>query len=128
MGLSIGELAASVGINTSAVRYYEHAGLLASPGRKSGRRVYDADAIDELAFVSRARSAGFRVAEIRELVTLLRTGRAPADYCEAAMELARLKVAELDRQIEEAGRLRDQLNAALEADCTGLEECAVISR
>ncbi len=38
---SIGEVAAHVGINTSAIRYYESMGLLAAPKRVNGRRVYD---------------------------------------------------------------------------------------
>ena len=40
-GLMIGELARQAGVATSALRYYEKAGLLAAPARTSNRRRYD---------------------------------------------------------------------------------------
>ncbi len=46
--LSIGEVAAQVGLRTSAVRYYEDAGLLPEPERVSGRRRYGPETVDRL--------------------------------------------------------------------------------
>ena len=43
--LSIGEVARRTGIRTSALRYYEDAGILPRPARVNGRRSYDADVI-----------------------------------------------------------------------------------
>jgi hypothetical protein len=40
-GLMIGELARQAGVATSALRYYEKAGLLPLPARASNRRQYD---------------------------------------------------------------------------------------
>ena len=39
--LSIGEVAAQVGVRTSALRYYESIGLLPAARRVNGRRRYD---------------------------------------------------------------------------------------
>lgn len=127
MALSVGELAATAGIAPSAVRYYEKAGLLAEPGRKSGRRAYDADAVRDLAFINDARASGLGVAEIRQLVALVRQGGRAEDYCDDAKAFARDKLEEIDRQIAQAQRLRAELAAALEVDCSGQERCSVLS-
>lgn len=128
MGISIGQLAAQAGVNTSAIRYYERAGVLPPPGRSSGRRVYDADAIRLLSFVVRARSSGFSIEEVRDLSSLMRRTGTSDECCDDARDFARTKIAELDRQISEAKALKRQLTDALEADCTGEEHCAVLSR
>src|SRR5205814_4156365 len=44
--LAIGEVAARVGIRTSALRYYEAQGLISPDARVGGRRRYRADAVD----------------------------------------------------------------------------------
>jgi len=44
--LNIGELARNLGINTSAIRYYESIGLLPKPPRQSGWRKYDPAVLD----------------------------------------------------------------------------------
>ena len=52
----ISELAESVGVPTSTVRYYERVGLLALPARTpSGYRDYGEDAAARLLFIARAR-------------------------------------------------------------------------
>jgi MerR family redox-sensitive transcriptional activator SoxR len=65
--LSIGEVARQVGIRASAIRYYEQAGLLPAPRRRSGQRRYDPDIIDRLALIEFAQQAGFTIGEIRTL-------------------------------------------------------------
>nr|WP_137677265.1 MerR family transcriptional regulator [Parerythrobacter lutipelagi] len=127
MGLSIGQLAEHAGVSASAVRYYEGAGLLRPPGRRSGRRVYDAAALKQLAFITRARSSGFSIAEIRDLVGLMRGDGGAETYCDEAKSFARSKIIELDDQIAQARALRAQLIHALATDCSGLDDCAVIS-
>lgn len=127
MGLSIGEMAERTGVPASAIRYYESEGLIAPPGRKSGRRTYDADALQLVSMIGRARKAGFSIREIRELSVLLREGAGPADFCDDAKTLARTKVAELERQIEEANRLKQELELALIVNCDREERCRVLS-
>jgi DNA-binding transcriptional MerR regulator len=128
MPLSIGDLAQAGGVTPSAIRYYEQAGLIPAPGRKSGRRAYDTDALDQLEMIGRARSAGFAIREIRELTDLMRGDALPDDYCEDAKALARLKIAELDKQIAQARTLRAELEEALKADCSGQQKCTVLGR
>ena len=44
--MNIGKLAAQAGLATSAIRYYEKAGLLPTAARTNGRRVYPAEALN----------------------------------------------------------------------------------
>jgi MerR family transcriptional regulator, copper efflux regulator len=69
-GLRVTELAASAGVAASTVRFYERVGLL-SPARRAenGYRLFDASAVDELAFINRAKGIGMSLDEIAELVT-----------------------------------------------------------
>ena len=66
--LTIGEVARRAGVATSQIRYYESIGLLPEPDRLYGQRRYDTDVLGRLAFIGVAQSAGFKLAEIRELV------------------------------------------------------------
>jgi DNA-binding transcriptional MerR regulator len=65
--LSIGEVARRTGVRTSALRYYEEAGILPTPARVSGRRCYDADAIRRVDVLRFAQQAGFPLREIKTL-------------------------------------------------------------
>jgi len=62
--LSIGEVAKCTGIRTSALRYYEEAGILPPPVRVSGQRRYDADTIHRIDVLRFVQQAGFTLEEI----------------------------------------------------------------
>jgi DNA-binding transcriptional MerR regulator len=49
--IPIGEAARRLGVNPSALRYYDQRGLLRPAGRRGGRRVYGADELRRLAFI-----------------------------------------------------------------------------
>src|SRR4051794_669455 len=49
--ISIGEAARRVGLNASALRYYEERGLVRPAGRHGGRRMYGQNELRRLAFV-----------------------------------------------------------------------------
>jgi MerR family transcriptional regulator, redox-sensitive transcriptional activator SoxR len=53
--MTISEVARKVGLNSSAIRYYERIGILPSVSRISGQRRYDATVLFRLAVVRRAR-------------------------------------------------------------------------
>jgi MerR family copper efflux transcriptional regulator len=56
--LSIGEAARMLGLNTSALRYYEARGLLKPSARRSGRRLYAPKELRRLAFIEIMRRIG----------------------------------------------------------------------
>ncbi len=127
MGLSIGQIAGLAGVNASAIRYYEQAGLIRPPARSSGRRVYDKSALAEITFVVRARSAGLGIDEIRRLTGLLGTIDPHGTECAEARSFAQEKIAQLDHQIAQAQALRSQLADAAQIDCTGQDRCLAVS-
>ena len=79
--LLIGEVARRSGVSRKALRLYEEAGILPPPQRTpSGYRVYGGDALDLLAFVSQAQRLGFTLEEIKEIVSIQRSGRLPCPH------------------------------------------------
>ena len=69
--MTIGQLADSVGVATSTLRYYEREGLLRPCGRsRADYRLYDAAAIDKLRFIRSAQSVGFSLNDIKALLSL----------------------------------------------------------
>lgn len=119
--LSIGEVAARAGIATSAIRYYEDAGVLPEPERVNGRRRYDRDVLKRLAVVRMAQEAGFTVAEIATLLNGVDPDTPAAARWRA---LAERKIVDIDGQIARAQLMRRVLDQSLRCDCLTLDECA----
>lgn len=109
---TIGGLAKAAGVGVETVRYYQRRGLLAEPPRPHGEvRRYSAEDLRRLKFIRSAQAAGFTLAEIGELLDL-----SVSDDRPRARELARARVAELDRKIAEMKEAREAL-AGLATDC-----------
>jgi DNA-binding transcriptional MerR regulator len=67
-GFRVSELAGRAGVAPSTVRFYERAGLLSPPRRAAnGYRVFGESALDELAFISRAKGIGMSLEDIAGL-------------------------------------------------------------
>ena len=66
--LTIGEVAAQVGLETSTLRYYERIGILPKPQRISGQRRYTHDILPLLAVIQLAKEANFSLPEIKALL------------------------------------------------------------
>ena len=114
-GLTIGKLAAQAGVAVDTVRYYEHAGLLPEPPRRvSGYRVYPADTLKRLRFIRRAKTLGFTLPEIGELLAL----SAPRADVHKVKHAAQAKLQLLDEKIAELERIRAGLRQ-LVAHCPG---------
>jgi Cu(I)-responsive transcriptional regulator len=69
--MNIGQAANEADISAKMIRYYESIGLLPEAERRhSGYRDYAADDVSRLKFLKRARSLGFSVPQIQELMRL----------------------------------------------------------
>jgi MerR family redox-sensitive transcriptional activator SoxR len=120
--LTIGQLAKQFGLNTSAIRYYERAGVLPAPTRESGQRRYGPDAVRRLEVLEVAKRAGFTLDEAR---LLLQRTEAGSPAFEAVRELAARKLPELDALIARAQDMRRWMLTATDCSCTTLDVCAL---
>lgn len=121
--LTIGKLAQSAGVGVETVRFYQRKGLLAEPTRESGIRRYSGEELRRLRFIKQAQTAGFTLNEIKELLDL-----DASDDRARALELAKQRVAELDRKIAELGHARDALKRlASECGRGGRGPCPILT-
>ena len=125
--MKISELASKAGIRSSAIRFYEKAGILPPASRKSGQRDFTPDAELYLAVIAAARSAGFTIAEIRLLFHGFRENT-PASA--RWRSLARKKCDEINLQISELRSMQRLLRNSMRCHCIKLEDCGriVLSR
>lgn len=119
-GLAIGEVARNAGLATSAVRYYEKAGLLPKPPRVSGQRRYDHEILGRLSLIRIALDAGFTVAEVRTFLTGFDAATRPSARWRA---LASRKLVEVEAQIERATRMKALLERGFRCECPRIEDC-----
>ncbi|ANQ23782.1 MerR family transcriptional regulator [Vibrio natriegens] len=102
--LTISKFAKAGGVSVETVRFYQRKGLLNVSERSGGIRRYDSDDLRRLKFIRKAQSAGFTLAEIKELLAL----DAGQDH-HRAHELAKVRVEALDKKILELQEARDAL-------------------
>src|SRR5262252_10839221 len=67
--VAIDELGRRTGLASSALRYYERAGLLSPTARARGRRHYASSSVERVALIQLCQDAGFTLREIRALLT-----------------------------------------------------------
>jgi MerR family redox-sensitive transcriptional activator SoxR len=119
--MTIGEIAAQAGLATSAIRYYEKAGLLPAAARTNGRRVYPAEVLNQLMVIGFAKNTGFTLAEIKLLLRgFPETTPASARW----KKLARGKIAEMQATIAKAEAMKEMLESITGCRCRKLEQCA----
>jgi MerR family redox-sensitive transcriptional activator SoxR len=123
--MTIGEVAKRTGLRTSALRYYEDAGVLPAPRRVNGRRLYGEESVRVVEVLRFAQRAGFTREEIR---TLFHGFGADTPLNERWDALAKARVAELDALIERAARMKQAILAGLGCGCVRVEDCVVDPR
>lgn len=125
--MQIGQLAQRAGVAIDTVRYYERHGILPTPQRQaSGYRRYAEGDVARLRFVRRAKSLGFTLVEIRELLAL---SSRPADDMAGLKAAAGEKLADVENKLAELTRVRDGLRTLIDA-CPGhgaLERCPILN-
>lgn len=120
MGLLIGEVARRAGLSTSALRYYEKAGLLPPPSRISKRRVYDSKVLSRIRIILLALDAGFTVKETKTFLSNYPVTTTPAERWRA---LASKKLTELDTQMARLSQMKSILNDSFQCACLRIEDC-----
>jgi MerR family copper efflux transcriptional regulator len=114
--MNIGTVAERSGVPPKSIRYYESVGLINAAERQpNGYRSYSEHDMRTLAFIKRARSLGFSVEEVRDLLDLWRDRSRKSS---AVKSLAARHIEALDRKIEELQSMRKAL-AELVKRCRG---------
>jgi MerR family mercuric resistance operon transcriptional regulator len=117
--LTVSKVAQTVGVGPDTIRFYEREGLIPEPERtSSGYRIYDDGIVRRLRFIRGSQRLGLRLREIKGLLEVMDRGLCP---CGHASELVTSRMAELDRQIAQLRRLRQDL-AQLSAE-VGPDNC-----
>ena len=125
--LTIGQVAAEVGVSVETLRYYEQEGLIAKPSRTPSQyRQYTADAVHRVKFIIRAKDYGFTLKEVKELIDLYDSlSSTRQDVRDAADD----KIAAIEGQIREL-RATEDLLVRLRALCNGddgpARECPIL--
>jgi len=127
--MNIGTVAERSGVPPKTIRYYESIGLIPSAGRQAnGYRTYNAIDMHTLQFIKRARSLGFSVEEVRDLLDLWRDRSRPSAAVKA---LAAKHLTSLDRKIAELRTMSTTLAGLIKRchgdsrpDCPILEDLA----
>jgi DNA-binding transcriptional MerR regulator len=104
--LRSGEMARLAGVSADTLRHYERKGLISAPRRSSnGYRQYPAEMLERIQLIRRALSVGFTLDELAAIFKTRHRGGVP---CRDVRKLAELKLSEIEAQLSEITRLRDQ--------------------
>jgi MerR family mercuric resistance operon transcriptional regulator len=114
---SIGQLAKSVGVPISTVRFYERIGLLKPDFRTGGNyRGYTAASLDRLRFVRSAQATGLSLEDIEALFELTRSTGTP---CDEVLSLMRRRLIEIRERIKNLRNVERVLAKSLQGCCMG---------
>jgi len=109
--LSSGELADLAGVSRDTLRHYERKGVLPRPFRgHNGYRNYPPEALQRVQLVRRALSVGFTLDELAKVLKVRDAGGAP---CEEVRKLAAQKLLNVQEQLRELTKLRNDLQETL---------------
>lgn len=106
-GMSIGDVAAATGLTPDTLRYYERNGLLLGPVDRamSGHRRYNQGDVGWLILITKLRSTGMPIRQVREFADLCRAGEG-----NEAQRLALLQT-HRERVLAQLAEVQDNLSA-----------------
>jgi MerR family transcriptional regulator, mercuric resistance operon regulatory protein len=119
--LTIARLAEGAGVGVETVRFYQRRGLMPVPATQGAGpyRTYDETHLERLRLIRRAQAAGFRLEEIRELVTAdpLADRRRVLDLASARLEALKVQQAQLQAVGQALERLITACRNSTAAPC-----------
>jgi len=119
--ISISEVARRSGVASSALRFYEERGLIASERAGSGHRRYPRSVLRRIAFIVFAQKIGLSLEEIGAELAKLPRDRVPkrGDWARLSSEWSK----RIDQRIEELQRLRGTLTECIGCGCLSIDRC-----
>ena len=127
--LDIGRASKASGVSVKMIRHYESIGVLKKVARTfANYRVYTGNDVHTLRFIKRARTLGFPVEDIRELLSLWQNKSRPSasvkKIARGHMDGLRRRVAELQSMLDTLDHLVRHCHGDHRPDCPILEDLA----
>ncbi len=109
---TIGQLADKAAVNVETIRFYERKGLIQQPERADTYRRYPEEVLQTILFIKQAKSLGFTLAQIQELLLLRRSN--PTD-CGQVRRNTEQKLAEVRAKIKALKKMEQVLSRLADA-------------
>jgi len=119
--LTISDVSRRSGVASSALRFYEELGLIASERAGSGHRRYPRSALRRIAFIVFAQRIGLSLEEIGAELAKLPAGRMPTrgDWARLSREWTK----RVDQRIAELQQLKLGLTECIGCGCLSIGKC-----
>jgi DNA-binding transcriptional MerR regulator len=114
--MRISDVAKSVNIPVSIIRYYERMGIISRPARDGRNRSFSDKDVRDIQFVRDAQSVGFSLKDISDLL------RDDWDAANIA-QLATRHLQTIQKQIETLQRIERALSALGSCRCRTIDQC-----
>jgi MerR family transcriptional regulator, copper efflux regulator len=109
--MQIGTVAKKIGLSVDAIRFYERTALLPQAARtQGGFRQYGESEVETLAFIRRVQGLGFKLSEIRGLLSLRGNRLQP---CAPVRRQLEGKLVDVQRKLADLQKLERELRLAL---------------
>lgn len=116
--MTIGSLAKNAEVHVETIRYYQRLGLIQEPPKPSvGYRTYRAEDLEDLRFIRKAKTFGFSLSDIQQLLVLKNEDGSCSDVCALAeknLTMIRQKIGELETLESQVSRMLSQCQTELE--------------
>jgi len=122
---NIGQAAQASGMTAKMIRHYEAGGLIPKTARTySGYRLYNDKDIHMLRFIKNARTLGFSIKQISDLMVLWRDQGRPSSKVKS---LAQEHIKMIETKIEELSAMKKELSKLIDC-CRGDErpDCPIL--
>jgi MerR family redox-sensitive transcriptional activator SoxR len=123
--LTIGELARRSGVAQSALRFYEHRGLIRARRTDGNQRRYERAMLRRIAFVQAGKAAGIPLRRIHAALQTLPESRIPTrrDW----ERLSKRWREDLDARIATLEALRGRLDTCIGCGCLSIDKCELLN-
>jgi MerR family transcriptional regulator, redox-sensitive transcriptional activator SoxR len=123
--LTIGEVSTRSGVATSALRFYERRGLIASARTDGNQRRYERAVLRRIALIQAGRAAGISLEQIGAALETLPRNRTPSRR--NWERLSNRWREDLDARIETLQALRERLTTCIGCGCLSIDKCDLLN-
>lgn len=118
-GMTIGEVAQTVGVSTKTIRFWEIRKLVPKVERSpAGYRLFTDIQLARIQFIRQGQRLGLTLSEIGEILSVQDAGKTP---CAKVLQVIDRHIEQIDRTLDDLRRLRQTL---VDAQSTANQDCS----